>query len=208
MLDADELAELVDAIAANGLRDPITIGRIGRERWIVDGRNRLKACEIAGVAPAYEEIEFADEDALREFVLDRNERRNITAGQKAMAQAILFPDASKLRRKGSGSFPGKEQVSESFLSKARTVLRHTPELGPKVRDWPKLNLTPASQRNGKPAGSPKERADSCAASSRGNVESVARLLAGRSRPRQQKRRRSSSTGSTRRSPSVCAGWEN
>ena len=29
--------------------------------------------------------------ALRAFVADRNERRNITAGQKAMGRAMLFP---------------------------------------------------------------------------------------------------------------------
>jgi hypothetical protein len=43
---------------------------------------------LAGVAPEFAEIKFSDEDALHAFVSDRNERRNITAGQKA----ILFPD--------------------------------------------------------------------------------------------------------------------
>jgi hypothetical protein len=138
LMDADELAELVESIAANGLRDPITIGRIGRERWIVDGRNRFKACEIAGAPPAYEEIEFADEDALLAFVADRNERRNITAGQKAMGYARLFPDA-KLTNGRRANLSGKpERLSQghwqNLVSQARAILRYTPELAAKVRD--------------------------------------------------------------------------
>lgn len=139
IMDADELVELTASIKANGLRDPITIGIVSADRWIVDGRNRAKACEIAGVAPDYEEIEFADEDALRAFVLDRNERRNITAGQKAMAHAILFPEPAKLRRKGSGSLVAKGQFSEALLSQARAVGKYAPTLVEKVRDGFPLN---------------------------------------------------------------------
>jgi hypothetical protein len=47
-----------------------------------------QACEIAGVPPQYEEIEFADEDELRAFVADRNERRDITSGGGGPRQAV------------------------------------------------------------------------------------------------------------------------
>ena len=51
---------------------------------------------------------------------------------------MLFPDPTKLRRKGSGQslLLGKDSEGYAFklLSQARTVLLHTPELGPKVRD--------------------------------------------------------------------------
>ena len=95
MMDADELADLAASIAANGLRDPITVGVLEGKRFLVDGRNRLKACEIAGVEPRFDEIEFKDEDDLRAFVSDRSERRSITAGQKAMGFAMLIPRGRK-----------------------------------------------------------------------------------------------------------------
>jgi len=50
MLPAKELQELADDIKARGLQVPITVCK----GVVVDGRNRLKACEIAGVPPIYE----------------------------------------------------------------------------------------------------------------------------------------------------------
>ena len=44
-LPADELRELADDIAANGLRNPIVLFQ-GK---ILDGRNRYVSCEMAGV---------------------------------------------------------------------------------------------------------------------------------------------------------------
>jgi hypothetical protein len=50
-----------------------------------------------------------------------------------MAHAILFPTPAKLRRKGAGSFLGKEQFSEALLSQARTVLDYSEPLALEVR---------------------------------------------------------------------------
>ena len=91
--------------------------------------------------PEYEEVEFTDEEALHAFVADRNERRNITIGQKAMAHAFQFPDAAKLRRLSSRS--REDNVSkktwQNLVSQARTVLAYSPELARQVRDGMPLN---------------------------------------------------------------------
>lgn len=143
MMEASELEELALSIKANGLRDPITVGVIGRERWIVDGRNREKACQIAGVPPEYEEIEFDREDAIRAFVADRNERRNISAGQKAMAYALLFPTAPTPAERGAKGGKGNKAVqppnsfSKALLSQARIVLEYSRPLALEVRDGPR-----------------------------------------------------------------------
>ncbi|WP_329096819.1 ParB N-terminal domain-containing protein [Streptomyces sp. NBC_01439] len=50
MLDDDELRALADDILELGQHHPIVLDADGR---ILDGRNRLKACEIAGVEPVY-----------------------------------------------------------------------------------------------------------------------------------------------------------
>jgi hypothetical protein len=51
MLADDELEELAADIKANGLRFPIIRDKAGKT--LIDGRNRLVACEIAGVKPDF-----------------------------------------------------------------------------------------------------------------------------------------------------------
>lgn len=53
MLDEKRLKELADDIKANGQKIAIQI----LDGQIIDGRNRAKACEIAGVAPQFETIQ-------------------------------------------------------------------------------------------------------------------------------------------------------
>src|SRR5688572_13286990 len=50
MLEGDELDALVDDIRTNGLLNPIVRDTNGR---LIDGRNRLKACALAGVEPRF-----------------------------------------------------------------------------------------------------------------------------------------------------------
>ncbi|MFJ7590836.1 ParB N-terminal domain-containing protein [Streptomyces sp. NPDC097617] len=49
MLDQDELHDLAESIKTEGLHHPIVLDPDG---VLVDGRNRLAACKIAGVEPA------------------------------------------------------------------------------------------------------------------------------------------------------------
>jgi len=86
LLTDDELASIAQDIAANGLRDPIVLDPQGR---VVDGRNRLKACAVAGVEPKFvTREELTDDDAIADFVLSVNvEKRSLSNGQKAMARA-------------------------------------------------------------------------------------------------------------------------
>ncbi len=82
LLPEAELASLAESIATDGLDEPITLSQDGR---IVDGRNRLNACELAEVTPIFTKVYFADEAEVRAFVTRKNaQRRNVTVGQKAM----------------------------------------------------------------------------------------------------------------------------
>jgi hypothetical protein len=81
---------------------------------------------------------------MRPIIVDRNERRNITVGQKAMGYAMLFPEPEKLKHRGSGSISGKPENTskghwQNLVSQARAVRRETPELAIKVRDGFPLN---------------------------------------------------------------------
>src|SRR5690349_5540060 len=77
LMTDEELASLTDDIRANGLNEPIKLGMVNGSsaQLIVDGRNRLRACEIAGVEPKFLTITFKDEEALKAYVKSANERR-------------------------------------------------------------------------------------------------------------------------------------
>lgn len=93
MLPDDALASMADDIAANGLRHRVVLEPQGR---IVDGRNRIAACELAGVEPTFvTNDELTDDDAIEDYVLSVNvENRSLNSGQKAMFRA------RNLHRKG------------------------------------------------------------------------------------------------------------
>ena len=80
LMSEDELKALADDIKENGQRLPIFADHEGR---IVDGRNRWKACEIAGVEPVIEEYSEESLGDVASFVASMNEhRRHMTKAQR------------------------------------------------------------------------------------------------------------------------------
>ena len=76
-LSEDEINALASDIKANGLQESI----VTLNGEILDGRNRFKACKIAGVKPRFEE--FKGSDPLT-FVISSNiHRRHLTTSQKS-----------------------------------------------------------------------------------------------------------------------------
>jgi len=80
--------DMADSIAASGLIHPIIVQDVGGVRTLIDGRARLKACEMAGVEPTFEVL---PEDADAVDVIARNNlyRANYTLSQVAMGTAML-----------------------------------------------------------------------------------------------------------------------
>jgi N6-adenosine-specific RNA methylase IME4 len=77
--DQQTLENLAADIKANGLHFAVTV----YEGKILDGRNRAKACAIAGVKPHFEEFKGNYSEAF-EFVRAANiQRRDLTASQRA-----------------------------------------------------------------------------------------------------------------------------
>ena len=86
-LSQEAMGSLALDIAANGLLEEITVA--GDPPHIVDGKHRLRACEMAGVQPSYRLLR-EDIDP-RDYVWGRNgERRDLTKSQRALAAAELF----------------------------------------------------------------------------------------------------------------------
>lgn len=129
MLAPDEHEALRESIRENGLRSPVVADSEGR---LIDGRNRNKACEELGIEP---EVIIYDGDDIAEYVLDCNvTRRNMTAGARAMATAMVLAEDGK-RDNGRwryGSASEKFQIGKSRLAEAGLILDFKPDLAERV----------------------------------------------------------------------------
>lgn len=139
-VEGAEFDALVEDIKANGLRQPIIL----HGGMILDGGNRYRACQAAGVEPRF--VEF-DGDNIVSFVLSANlRRRHLSAGQQAAIVASA-QDWAKAQARG-GDRKSDQSQSVDFDSvekrsaasgasrvtqmKADKVARADPELAKKV----------------------------------------------------------------------------
>lgn len=117
MMGEEELRELAADILDNGLYEPIVL--IGEK--VLDGRNRLLACEIAQIEPVFREFEGDNPYA---YVVSRNiHRRNLTASQRAaIAAEAREPLMAEGRRRMSveGKKGAKAQWGHGVSSKEQT----------------------------------------------------------------------------------------
>lgn len=140
MASEEELGELAESIAAVGLIHPIVLTPQGE---VLDGRNRLAACEKAGVEPTFETRD-GDDDDYKEFVIGANttgRRESMTVQIAAASTAlILGHDRRKNGRWKYGANPEMSEFRQSStyrepIAQAGLVLD---ELGPahllEVRD--------------------------------------------------------------------------
>ena len=126
MFSEDELYELANDIKQNGQIHPIVTGNNNDGKlYLIDGRNRLAACKMAGVEP---NVVHHDGDVNTYINSANNMRRELTKGQKAMSFAVMFED-DELNKGGRGNkaFP-EGTVSRKMLSYARKVLKVLPGL--------------------------------------------------------------------------------
>jgi hypothetical protein len=123
MMTDDELTNLAEDIKENGLLHPIVLDGDG---VLIDGRNRLRACEIAGVEPTYQSLNGHDAAA---FIVSANlARRNLSKGQQAMALAMIYPEPGRGGRGNTGGAKAARNIggfSDERLRQARSILRHS-----------------------------------------------------------------------------------
>ena len=83
LLTGEPLQELAADIKKNELREPILLDPEGR---IIDGRNRYRACNLAGVEPRF--VQWEGQGTLPEVALSLNlHRRHLDESQRAMVAA-------------------------------------------------------------------------------------------------------------------------
>jgi ParB-like nuclease domain len=160
-MSSAELQELADDIRANGLAHPIVRDRNG---VILDGLNRLRACEIAGVEPRFTVFEGDDPVA---FIVSSNlKRRHLNESQRAMV-------ASKLANLAHGGDRRSENlpletvkqataaailnVSDRSIRHAGVVRKHgTPELIRAVEQG-EVSVSAAARQAKPPPPAPKPK---------------------------------------------------
>jgi len=171
MRSADELEEMAESIRSRRQRFPIVLTPDG---VLVDGRNRLAACTLAGVEPWFEmDPTLTSEEEIGAFIWDANgDRRDMSKGQKAML-AALRPGTAVLLSNTS-------EVARSFVAKARQVIEWCPaETVESVIDGSlSLNDAYAQAQQVKATEQADEiAAKKAAAEAKAQVERDARLLA-------------------------------
>ena len=147
----DELADMAEDIKQRGLLCPIVM----YEDKVIDGRNRLRACELAGVSPRFHQ--YTGTDPLGDVISWNLKRRHLSTSQKAaMAVTIkpMFEEQAKERQRAAGgdhkavvadlpqADAGKKSrdqaaaavgVSPRIVQDAEYVAKHSPELAEKVK---------------------------------------------------------------------------
>lgn len=140
MMPTTELRELADDIRANGLAVPL----VRQGATLIDGRNRLAACRMAGIEPVFREYEG---DSPVAFIVAANlKRRHLEKGQKIALGLAIEPHFAEEAKKRQGArndiveiVPQSEQarsrdqaasavgVSGKTLSAAKAIKEAAPE---------------------------------------------------------------------------------
>lgn len=174
MLSDAKLVALAEDIEARGLLDPITLFN----GMVLDGRNRLRACDLVGVEPRF--VEY-DGDEPVAFVRSKNLRRDLNKGQRAMASARLLPmleeearkRSSKNLKKGNAARGGTNatsgasghsaeqvgaimDVSGRYVRMAKRVLKESPVMAAKVESGDQTLTSAFRSLDSEPQDSPPD----------------------------------------------------
>ena len=153
MMNEAELQELADDIKLNGLLDPIYYGSIpgSKHSVLIDGRNRMAACKLAGVDP---EFAYFQGDDVEAYIISKNvHRRHLDTGQGAMIAVDIanMKIGDNQHSEGSANLHSLQEsadkldVSRRSAATAKKIQEEgTPELTEAVRES-KVSLNLASK---------------------------------------------------------------
>jgi N6-adenosine-specific RNA methylase IME4/ParB-like chromosome segregation protein Spo0J len=130
LMEGEELDDLVRDIRTNGLHQPVVLF----DGMILEGRNRYRACQLAGVDSRYEL--YGGTDPLSYVISLNLTRRHLDAGQRAMVAARLvnvrqgertdLQLSANLRKVDQATAARLLQVSERSVQHAKVVQEQAP----------------------------------------------------------------------------------
>jgi N6-adenosine-specific RNA methylase IME4/ParB-like chromosome segregation protein Spo0J len=135
LIEGAEFEELVTDIKAHGLREPVVVF----EDMILDGRNRYRACEAAGIEPTF--IVYQGDDPVSYVVSLNLHRRHLSESQRAMVAAKL----ATLKR-GDNQHSPVGETSQARAAQLLNVGKRSVERAAEVRDHGAAKLVQAVER--------------------------------------------------------------
>ena len=120
MMPVEGIENLAKSIKTNGQKAPVLLQKTPKGKVLVlDGRNRLRACEMVGVEPMVSYVESSE--SVLELILSFNaDRRHQSTSQRALAAARL---ANILRPGRPSGIASKEAISQSEAAQRLHVSR-------------------------------------------------------------------------------------
>lgn len=147
LIEGEAFDDLVADIEAHGLRESAWLNREG---VLLDGRNRIRACQRAGIKPTFREFDGTDEVG---FIVSLNlKRRQLSKSQAAMLAVDILPmyEAEAKERQGKRTDLVADTKSTSNL------VAPVPQSSPKARD----NAASATGVSGRAVGQAKRITES------------------------------------------------
>jgi hypothetical protein len=136
MLGPDELADLAADIAERGLLDPIVLDVEGR---ILDGRNRLAACEKAEVVPEF--VTYEGDDPIGYALAKGVLRRELRSAQRY----IVMEAGRRLAEPTLRKRKVPEGANAQRLAEAAVVLDWAPHLAAEIMAGSGMGLGAAAE---------------------------------------------------------------
>lgn len=137
-MEEDALIALAEDIQKNGQHHPIAL----KDGMVIDGVNRLKACELLGVEPRF--TEWNEQGDLAAWVMGQNlHRRHLEASQRAAVAAEMVEyekkNGKKSREKGKAVEKAAKamNVSPGYVNEAVKLKDEAPEEFEKVKEGKK-----------------------------------------------------------------------
>jgi ParB-like chromosome segregation protein Spo0J len=121
LLEGADFDELVADIRENGLHEPIVVF----EGRVLDGRNRLRACEAAGIEPTF--TVYTGDDPVAYVISLNLRRRHLDESQRAMVAAKLATLKLGDNQHAQICAPSQERAAE-LLNVSRRTVQHAREV--------------------------------------------------------------------------------
>lgn len=132
MLSSADFDSLCESIARGGMRHPILIDQHGQ---LLDGRNRLAACEQLGIEPRFEVV--VTDNPEDEINAANVETKPLSSGQRAMARALALV-AQERRKDGRwergmlANNPDLDRSAARALSECGFIIDRNPTLADEI----------------------------------------------------------------------------